>query len=137
MRIEANMNKKSVMILEGQFMYFLFVDLTILTFIAQSLLWSFLFYSNRKCSYWQKLIILFVPLITCFLVSVYLFIPNMIMLLIFSFSLFFLCSLFLGRCFQRFYEHGGEMQVAQDTPLKPYMDIFAVGWAFFTARILS
>ncbi|KAG5009732.1 hypothetical protein JHK87_018247 [Glycine soja] len=28
---------------------------------------------------------------------------------------------------ERFYEHGGEMQVAQDTPLKPYMDIFAVG----------
>ncbi|KAJ1390293.1 WD40/YVTN repeat-like-containing domain superfamily [Sesbania bispinosa] len=28
---------------------------------------------------------------------------------------------------ERFYEHGGEMQVAQDTPLKPSMDIFAVG----------
>ncbi|ESW24959.1 hypothetical protein PHAVU_004G175100 [Phaseolus vulgaris] len=28
---------------------------------------------------------------------------------------------------ERFYEHGGEMQMAQDTPLKPYMDIFAVG----------
>lgn len=28
---------------------------------------------------------------------------------------------------QRFYEHGGEMQVAQDAPLKPSMDIFAVG----------
>ncbi|KAJ0091359.1 hypothetical protein Patl1_13370 [Pistacia atlantica] len=27
----------------------------------------------------------------------------------------------------RFYEHGGEMQVAQDAPLKPSMDIFAVG----------
>lgn len=29
--------------------------------------------------------------------------------------------------FQRFYEHGGEMQVAQDAPLRPSMDIFAVG----------
>lgn len=29
---------------------------------------------------------------------------------------------------QRFYEHGGETQVAQDAPLKPSMDIFAVGW---------
>ncbi|KAJ0105965.1 hypothetical protein Patl1_18690 [Pistacia atlantica] len=29
--------------------------------------------------------------------------------------------------FKRFYEHGGEMQVAQDAPLKPSMDIFAVG----------
>ncbi|XP_058213700.1 serine/threonine-protein kinase VPS15 isoform X2 [Rhododendron vialii] len=29
--------------------------------------------------------------------------------------------------FQRFYEHGGEMQVAQDAPLKPSMDVFAVG----------
>ncbi|XP_057967357.1 serine/threonine-protein kinase VPS15 [Malania oleifera] len=28
---------------------------------------------------------------------------------------------------ERFYEHGGEMQVAQDAPLKPSMDIFAVG----------
>ncbi|XP_044463913.1 serine/threonine-protein kinase VPS15-like isoform X2 [Mangifera indica] len=28
---------------------------------------------------------------------------------------------------ERFYEHGGEMQVAQDAPLKPAMDIFAVG----------
>ncbi|KAK7272737.1 hypothetical protein RJT34_29543 [Clitoria ternatea] len=28
---------------------------------------------------------------------------------------------------ERFYEHGGEMQIAQDAPLKPYMDIFAVG----------
>ncbi|XP_057759581.1 serine/threonine-protein kinase VPS15-like [Arachis stenosperma] len=28
---------------------------------------------------------------------------------------------------ERFYEHGGEMQVAQDSPLKPSMDIFAVG----------
>ncbi|XP_022754954.1 phosphoinositide 3-kinase regulatory subunit 4 isoform X2 [Durio zibethinus] len=27
----------------------------------------------------------------------------------------------------RFYEHGGEMQVAQDAPLKPSMDIFAIG----------
>ncbi|KAL3532546.1 hypothetical protein ACH5RR_006067 [Cinchona calisaya] len=34
------------------------------------------------------------------------------------------------RCYlapERFYEHGGEMQVAQDAPLKPSMDIFAVG----------
>ncbi|KAJ0048917.1 hypothetical protein Pint_16064 [Pistacia integerrima] len=30
---------------------------------------------------------------------------------------------------KRFYEHGGEMQVAQDAPLKPSMDIFAVGYA--------
>jgi len=44
------------------------------------------------------------------------------MLLTLSFSLFL-----FGRGFQRFYEHGGEMQMAQDTPLKPYMDIFAVG----------
>nr|XP_023927854.1 serine/threonine-protein kinase VPS15 [Quercus suber]POE91410.1 serine/threonine-protein kinase ppk19 [Quercus suber] len=28
---------------------------------------------------------------------------------------------------ERFYEHGGEMQVAQDAPLRPSMDIFAVG----------
>ncbi|XP_073220335.1 serine/threonine-protein kinase VPS15-like isoform X2 [Cicer arietinum] len=28
---------------------------------------------------------------------------------------------------ERFYEHGGEMQVAQDSPLKPSMDLFAVG----------
>lgn len=28
---------------------------------------------------------------------------------------------------ERFYEHGGETQVAQDTPLKPSMDLFAVG----------
>lgn len=28
---------------------------------------------------------------------------------------------------QRFYEHGGEMQVAQDAPLRPSMDVFAVG----------
>ncbi|KAG7617777.1 putative serine/threonine-protein kinase VPS15 CMGC-Pl-Tthe family [Arabidopsis thaliana] len=28
---------------------------------------------------------------------------------------------------ERFYEHGGETQVAQDAPLKPSMDIFAVG----------
>ncbi|XP_019458006.1 PREDICTED: phosphoinositide 3-kinase regulatory subunit 4 [Lupinus angustifolius] len=28
---------------------------------------------------------------------------------------------------ERFYEHGGEMLVAQDSPLKPSMDIFAVG----------
>ncbi|KAK1551170.1 hypothetical protein Q3G72_031342 [Acer saccharum] len=28
---------------------------------------------------------------------------------------------------ERFYEHGGEMQVAQEVPLKPSMDIFAVG----------
>ncbi|OMO58344.1 phosphoinositide 3-kinase regulatory subunit 4 [Corchorus olitorius] len=28
---------------------------------------------------------------------------------------------------ERFYEHGGEMQVAQDAPLKPSMDIFAIG----------
>ncbi|EEF48162.1 ATP binding protein, putative [Ricinus communis] len=28
---------------------------------------------------------------------------------------------------ERFYEHGGEMQVSQDAPLKPSMDIFAVG----------
>ncbi|KAF5748532.1 serine/threonine-protein kinase vps15 isoform X1 [Tripterygium wilfordii] len=28
---------------------------------------------------------------------------------------------------ERFYEHGGDMQVAQDAPLKPSMDIFAVG----------
>ncbi|XP_021277127.1 phosphoinositide 3-kinase regulatory subunit 4 isoform X2 [Herrania umbratica] len=28
---------------------------------------------------------------------------------------------------RRFYEHGGEMQVAQDAPLKPSMDIFAIG----------
>uniref|UniRef100_A0A2P2JZ25 non-specific serine/threonine protein kinase n=1 Tax=Rhizophora mucronata TaxID=61149 RepID=A0A2P2JZ25_RHIMU len=28
---------------------------------------------------------------------------------------------------ERFYEHGGEMQVAHDAPLKPSMDIFAVG----------
>ncbi|CAK7337394.1 unnamed protein product [Dovyalis caffra] len=28
---------------------------------------------------------------------------------------------------ERFYEHGGEMQVAQDAPLMPSMDIFAVG----------
>ncbi|XAR53396.1 Non-specific serine/threonine protein kinase [Bertholletia excelsa] len=34
------------------------------------------------------------------------------------------------RCYlapERFYEHGGEMQVAQDAPLKPSMDIFSVG----------
>ncbi|KAL3535683.1 hypothetical protein ACH5RR_004144 [Cinchona calisaya] len=34
------------------------------------------------------------------------------------------------RCYlapERFYEHGGEMQVTQDAPLKPSMDIFAVG----------
>ncbi|PSS15560.1 Serine/threonine-protein kinase vps15 [Actinidia chinensis var. chinensis] len=34
------------------------------------------------------------------------------------------------RCYlapERFYEHGGEMQVSQDAPLKPSMDIFAVG----------
>ncbi|KAL2500940.1 protein kinase family protein/WD-40 repeat family protein [Forsythia ovata] len=34
------------------------------------------------------------------------------------------------RCYlapERFYEHGAEMQVAQDAPLKPSMDIFAVG----------
>ncbi|CAN4090043.1 unnamed protein product [Withania somnifera] len=34
------------------------------------------------------------------------------------------------RCYlapERFYEHGGEMLVAQDAPLKPSMDIFAVG----------
>ncbi|KAK9266612.1 hypothetical protein L1049_003563 [Liquidambar formosana] len=34
------------------------------------------------------------------------------------------------RCYlapERFYEHGGEMQVAQDAPLKTSMDIFAVG----------
>ncbi|CAA3026652.1 probable serine threonine- kinase vps15 isoform X1 [Olea europaea subsp. europaea] len=34
------------------------------------------------------------------------------------------------RCYlapERFYEHGGETQVAQDAPLKPSMDIFAVG----------
>lgn len=34
------------------------------------------------------------------------------------------------RCYlapERFYEHGGEMQVAQDAQLKPSMDIFAVG----------
>lgn len=30
---------------------------------------------------------------------------------------------------QRFYEHGGEVQVAQDALLKPSMDIFSVGWA--------
>lgn len=28
---------------------------------------------------------------------------------------------------ERFYENGGEMQVAQDAPLKPSMDLFAVG----------
>nr|KYP45598.1 Serine/threonine-protein kinase ppk19 [Cajanus cajan] len=28
---------------------------------------------------------------------------------------------------ERFYEHGEELQVAQETPLKSYMDIFAVG----------
>ncbi|KAJ9167889.1 hypothetical protein P3X46_019479 [Hevea brasiliensis] len=28
---------------------------------------------------------------------------------------------------ERFYEHGGEMQVAQDAPLRPSMDIFAAG----------
>ncbi|KAL8120073.1 hypothetical protein AgCh_017267 [Apium graveolens] len=28
---------------------------------------------------------------------------------------------------KRFYEHGGEMQVAQDAPLRPAMDIFAAG----------
>ncbi|XP_050216834.1 serine/threonine-protein kinase VPS15 isoform X1 [Mercurialis annua] len=28
---------------------------------------------------------------------------------------------------ERFYEHGGEMQVSHDAPLKPSMDIFAVG----------
>lgn len=28
---------------------------------------------------------------------------------------------------QRFYEHGGEMQIAHDAPLRPSMDIFAVG----------
>lgn len=28
---------------------------------------------------------------------------------------------------QRFYEHGGEMQMPQDAPLEPSMDIFAVG----------
>nr|XP_027186186.1 serine/threonine-protein kinase VPS15-like [Cicer arietinum]XP_027186187.1 serine/threonine-protein kinase VPS15-like [Cicer arietinum]XP_027186188.1 serine/threonine-protein kinase VPS15-like [Cicer arietinum] len=27
---------------------------------------------------------------------------------------------------ERFYEHGGEMQVAQDSPLKPSMDLFAI-----------
>ncbi|PHU16738.1 hypothetical protein BC332_12433 [Capsicum chinense] len=34
------------------------------------------------------------------------------------------------RCYlapERFYEHGGEIHVAQDAPLKPSMDIFAVG----------
>ncbi|RAL37168.1 hypothetical protein DM860_004090 [Cuscuta australis] len=34
------------------------------------------------------------------------------------------------RCYlapERFYEHGGEMHVAQDAPLKPSMDIFSVG----------
>nr|XP_043627888.1 serine/threonine-protein kinase VPS15 [Erigeron canadensis] len=34
------------------------------------------------------------------------------------------------RCYlapERFYEHGGEIQVAQDAPLRPSMDIFAVG----------
>ncbi|KAA8523187.1 hypothetical protein F0562_009610 [Nyssa sinensis] len=34
------------------------------------------------------------------------------------------------RCYlapERFYEHGGEMQVAQDAALRPSMDIFAVG----------
>nr|ANG08856.1 VPS15 [Nicotiana benthamiana] len=34
------------------------------------------------------------------------------------------------RCYlapERFYEHGGEMHVAPDAPLKPSMDIFAVG----------
>lgn len=36
---------------------------------------------------------------------------------------------FLFIIFQRFYEHGGETQVAQDAQLKPSMDIFAVGLA--------
>ncbi|KAI3754228.1 hypothetical protein L1987_54007 [Smallanthus sonchifolius] len=34
------------------------------------------------------------------------------------------------RCYlapERFYEHGGEIQVAQDAPLRPSMDIFSVG----------
>ncbi|KAL4563875.1 hypothetical protein LXL04_027923 [Taraxacum kok-saghyz] len=34
------------------------------------------------------------------------------------------------RCYlapERFYEHGGEIQVSQDAPLRPSMDIFAVG----------
>ncbi|XP_068646197.1 serine/threonine-protein kinase VPS15 [Aristolochia californica] len=34
------------------------------------------------------------------------------------------------RCYlapERFYEHGGEIQVAQDAPLMPFMDIFSVG----------
>ncbi|EPS67456.1 hypothetical protein M569_07318 [Genlisea aurea] len=34
------------------------------------------------------------------------------------------------RCYvapERFYEHGGESQIAQDAPLKPSMDIFSVG----------
>ncbi|XP_024959351.1 serine/threonine-protein kinase VPS15-like isoform X1 [Cynara cardunculus var. scolymus] len=34
------------------------------------------------------------------------------------------------RCYlapERFYEHGGEIQIAQDAPLRPSMDIFSVG----------
>jgi len=38
-----------------------------------------------------------------------------------------LSSFFGAVSYQRFYENGGEMQVAQDTPLKPSMDLFAVG----------
>ena len=45
------------------------------------------------------------------------------------------CGHFLRGCFlipfivnlQRFYEHGGELQDAHDAPLRPSMDIFAVG----------
>ena len=39
--------------------------------------------------------------------------------------------LFCGRTqfTQRFYEHGGESQVAVDAPLQPSMDIFSLGYA--------
>lgn len=39
----------------------------------------------------------------------------------------YIINVFTTFNFQRFYEHGGEMQVAQDAPLRSSMDIFAVG----------
>lgn len=80
-----------------------------LTFVFPSILYTnclFIDHEGTQESYGSKLFPVFLycsVLLSC----------NMLYLLILK--------------FQRFYEHGGEVQVAQDAPLLPSMDIFAVG----------
>jgi hypothetical protein len=94
----------------------------------------FIFYSlfKKTCNQWLETLILPV----CHCLRVFLLVTTVLTNMI-RFLTLFLSSFFGAVSCQRFYENGGEMQLAHDAPLKPSMDLFAVGWAFIAAIILS